>query len=257
MRLNQWEISAAPKKYRLRMGWWWLTPGQQVSSLVMGRHPACADQVLYHRHPSRYTVATVDWLQGPDSHSKPRYLVGPSTWMGSGLTSGAGYTALLETVGMCSAKRWHITGLRWSIRATETAFHPDSSRMVDQGSSTGHKVPFSTALVSPCTADSVGPAAPGVVQWRNTICSSSVLYSGQAPNGASQCGSCNFVWDQMILVKHCRDEAGGSNVRISGAGSGFGHKAAGRCLECQVQAYCSLWVKSISVTADSVGSAAP
>jgi len=60
VRLNQWEISAAPKKYRLRMGWWWLTPGQQVSSLVMGRHPACADQVLYHVHPSGYTVATVD-----------------------------------------------------------------------------------------------------------------------------------------------------------------------------------------------------
>jgi hypothetical protein len=37
----------------------------------------------------------------------------------------------------------------------------------------------------------------------------------------------------------------------------FGHKAAGRCLECQVQAYCSLWVKSISVAADSVGPAAP
>jgi hypothetical protein len=147
--------------------------------------------------------------------------------MGSGLTSGAGYTALLETVGMCSAKRWHITGLRWSIRATETAFHPDSSRMVDQGSSTGHEVPFSTALVSPCTADSVGPAAPGVVQWRNTIRSSSVLYSGQAPNGASQCGSCNFVWDQMILVKRCQDGAGGSNVRISRAGSGFGPQLSG------------------------------
>ena len=145
---------------------------------------------------------------------------------------------------MCSAKRWHITGLRWSIGATETAFHPDSSRMVDQGSSTGHKVPFSTALVSPCTADSVGPAAPGVVQWRNTICSSSVFYSGQAPNGASQCGSCNFVWDQMILVKHCRDGARGSSWKISRVGSGFVHKAAGRCLECQVQTYRSLWVKS-------------
>ena len=150
---------------------------------------------------------------------------------------------------------YHVSG--GQAGATETAFHPDSSRMVDQGSGTGHKVPFSTALVSPCTADSVGPAAPGVVQWRNTIRSSSVLYSGQAPNGASQGGSCNFVWDQMILVKHCRDGAGGSNVRISRAGSGFGHKAAGRCLECQVQAYSSLWVKSISVTAGSVGPAAP
>ena len=29
------------------------------------------------------------------------------------------------------------------------------------------------------------------------------------------------------------------------------------CLECQVQAYCSLWVKSISVATDSVGLAAP
>ena len=65
------------------------------------------------------------------------------------------------------------------------------------------------------TAASVGPADPGVVQWRNTIRSSSALYSGQAPNGASQGGSCNFVWDQMILVKHCRDGSGGSNLRIS------------------------------------------
>ncbi len=94
------------------------------------------------------------------------------------------------------------------------------------------------------TADSVGPAAPGVVQWRNTIRSSSALYSGQAPNRASQGGSCNWVWDQMILVKHCRDGAGGSNVRISRVDSGFRHKAAGRCLECRVQTYRSLWVKS-------------
>ena len=43
---------------------------------------------------SRYMVATVDWLQGPDRHSKTCYLIGSSTWMGSGSTSGAGYTAL-------------------------------------------------------------------------------------------------------------------------------------------------------------------
>ena len=94
------------------------------------------------------------------------------------------------------------------------------------------------------TADSVGPAAPGVVQWRNTIRSSSALYSGQAPNRASQGGSCNWVWDQMILVKHCRDGARGSSWKISRVDSGFVHKAAGRCLECQVQTYRSLWVKS-------------
>jgi hypothetical protein len=73
VRVNQWEIGAAPEQYRIRMGWWWLTPGQRVFSLVMGRHPACADQILYHMHPSRYTVATVDWFQGPDRHSKVRY----------------------------------------------------------------------------------------------------------------------------------------------------------------------------------------
>ncbi len=73
VRANQWEISAAPEQYRLRMGWWWLTPGQRVFSLVMGRHPAYEDQVLYHVHPSRYTVATVDWFQGPDRHSKTPY----------------------------------------------------------------------------------------------------------------------------------------------------------------------------------------
>ena len=61
----------------------------------------------------------------------------------------------------------------------------------------------------------------------------------------------------MILVKHCQDGAGGSNVRISRVDSDFVHKAAGRCLECRVQAYRSLWLKSISVTADSVGPAAP
>ena len=71
VRANQWEISAAPKKYRLRMGSWWLTPGQQVFSLVMGRHAACADQVMYHVHPSRYTVATVDWFQGQTVTARP------------------------------------------------------------------------------------------------------------------------------------------------------------------------------------------
>jgi hypothetical protein len=182
VRVNQWEISAAPKKYRLRMGWWWLTPGQQVFSLVMGRHPACADQVLYHVHPSRYTVATVDWLQGPDRHSKPRLinlnLDGVRVDIRGGVYSIArdGWHVFNEKVA------YHVSG--GQAGATETAFHPDSSRMVDQGSSTGHKMPLSTALVSPCTADSVGLAAPGVVKWRNKIRSSSFLYSGQAPNRA-------------------------------------------------------------------------
>jgi hypothetical protein len=39
----------------------------------MGWHPSFADQAVFHVHPSRYTVATVDWFQGPDRHSRVRY----------------------------------------------------------------------------------------------------------------------------------------------------------------------------------------
>jgi hypothetical protein len=73
VRVSQWEFSTAPEQYRLRMGWWWLTPGQRVFGLVMGRHPAHADQTLYHVPPSRYTLATVDWFQGSDRGDRNRF----------------------------------------------------------------------------------------------------------------------------------------------------------------------------------------
>ncbi len=146
--MNQWEISAAPEKYRLRMGWWWLTPGQQVFSLVTGRHPACADQVLYHVHPSRYTVATVDWFQGPDRHSKTRYFDWLLNMDGVGVDIRGGVYSIAKDGWhvFSEAVAYYVSG--GPAGATETAFHPDSSRMVDQGSSTGHKVPLSTASVS-------------------------------------------------------------------------------------------------------------
>ena len=52
------------EKYQIRMEWWYLTPGQRVFGVVMGRHPGMADQRSYPVHPSRYTVATSDNVRG-------------------------------------------------------------------------------------------------------------------------------------------------------------------------------------------------
>ncbi len=65
------------------------------------------------------------------------------------------------------------------------------------------------------TAGSVGPAAPGAVQWCNKTCSSSTLCSGQAPNRASQGGSCNWVWGQTIWSSTAGMELVGSNLKTS------------------------------------------
>ncbi len=188
MRVNQWEISAAPKKYRLRMGWWRLTPGQQVFSLGMGRHPACSDQVLYH--VARASIKIHSGHSGLASGARPSQQAPLFGWL---INLDGVRVDIRGRVYSIARDGWHVFSEKVAYHvsggpagATETAFHPDSSRMVDQGSSTGHnlKVPLSTALVSPCTADSVGPADPGVVQWRNKIRSPSFLYSGQAPNRA-------------------------------------------------------------------------
>jgi hypothetical protein len=83
---------------------------------------------------------------------------------------------------------------------------------VDRGSSTGHKVPLSTASV---TADSVGPAAPGIVQRCNKNCSSSTLCLGQAHSRASQGGSCNWEWGQKLWSSTARMELAGSSLKTS------------------------------------------
>ena len=107
---------------------------------------------------------------------------------------------------------------------------PLSDREVDRGSSTGHKVPLSTASV---TADSVGPAAPGIVQRCNKNCSSSTPCSGQAHSRASQGGSYNWAWGNL-----------GPALRRRGR-SEIKHRAQGTAQH------------SIIVTSGSVGPAAP
>jgi|LakMenE18May11ns_1017448.scaffolds.fasta_scaffold9879909_2 hypothetical protein len=126
VRVNQWDISASPEQYRLRMGWWWLTPGQRVFGLVMGRHPACGDQTLYHVPPSRYTLSTVDWFQGPDRGSKTRFF----DWL-----------IELDGIGVdIRGGRYGVTRREWHVFSEEVApyvsggqaaaavmaFHPDS-----------------------------------------------------------------------------------------------------------------------------------
>jgi hypothetical protein len=108
------------------MGWWWLTPGQRVFSLVMGRHPACTDQALYHVHPSRYTVATVDWFHGPDRHDKTRFFDWLIDLDGVGVDIRGGAYGIARD-------GWHVFSeevapyvLGGQAGATETAFHPDS-----------------------------------------------------------------------------------------------------------------------------------
>jgi hypothetical protein len=126
VRVNQWEISAAPEQCRLRMGWWWLTPGQQVFSLLMGRHPACADQTLHHVHPSRYTVATVDWFEGPDRDDRTRIFDRLIDLDGVGVDIRGGEYGIPR-------HDWHVFSEEVApyisggqAGATATAFHPDS-----------------------------------------------------------------------------------------------------------------------------------
>jgi hypothetical protein len=124
--VSQWEFSTAPGEYRLRMGWWWLTPGQRVFGLVMGRHPRYEDQTLYHVPPSRYTLATVDWFQGPDRGDRDRFF----TW-------------LVELDGIevdirggrfgCTRRDWHVFSEEVAPYVSDgqaadvvMAFHPDS-----------------------------------------------------------------------------------------------------------------------------------
>jgi hypothetical protein len=61
---NDWEGKVPLSKYGIQMQWWYLSPGQRVFSLTMGRRPDMQDDQLYSVHPSRYTVGTFDWRQG-------------------------------------------------------------------------------------------------------------------------------------------------------------------------------------------------
>ena len=126
VRVNQWDISASPEQYRLRMGWWWLTPGQRVFGLVMGRHPACGDQTLYHVPPSRYTLSTVDWFQGPDRGSKTRFFDWLIELDGIGVDIRGGRYGVTR-------REWHVLGEEVApyvsggqAAAAVMAFHPDS-----------------------------------------------------------------------------------------------------------------------------------
>jgi hypothetical protein len=53
---DKWEGYVPLDEYCMKMQWWWLSEGQRVFSLVMGRHPSKADGLLYHVHQSRYSV---------------------------------------------------------------------------------------------------------------------------------------------------------------------------------------------------------
>jgi hypothetical protein len=65
------------------------------------------------------------------------------------------------------------------------------------------------------TSGSVGLAAPGAAKRCAKSFSSSTLCSGQAHSRASQGGSCNWEWGQMLCSSTAGMELAGSNLKTS------------------------------------------